>query len=240
MSPLITRTAVLLFSLPASVSAERKELTRWYRNVRYQQRVWEQTTRLTIAKVSTAGLPCLPSSSLPTTDCTRPFGEQLQTAVRAVLSQGYEHVIVIGDDCPDLRVSDLRRAAAALESGQLPVGYDQRGGVFLLGLDQRFLTAGLTDTFGRLPWQTHTLGAALTDFMTASFGCVIGLSATRADWNDRADVRAGTWLMGAFAGLARQLWALLTPALPYPFSFSLPSVSDHYDGKALLRGPPAA
>ncbi len=240
MSPLITRTAVLLFSLPASVSAARKALTGRHRNVRYQQRVWEQTTRLTIAKVSAAGLPCLPSSSLPTTDCTRPFGEQLQTAVRAVLSQGYEHVIVIGDDCPDLRVSDLRRAAAALESGQLPVGYDQRGGVFLLGLDQRFLTAGLTDAFGQLPWQTHDLGAALTSFMAAAFGEVVGLSATRADWNNRADVRAGTWLMGAFAGLARQLWVLLTPALPHSFRFSLPSFSSHHYSEALLRGPPLA
>jgi len=237
MSVTTPRTAVLLFSLPASVLAERKRLLGGKQR---EQRVWERLTRLTIAKVRAAGLPCVQSATLPTTDYTRPFGEQLQTAVQAVLTNGYDHVIVIGDDCPDLRVADLRQAASALNDGQLPVGCDQREGVFLFGLDRRFLHADPTRAFAQLPWQMTGLSAALTGFLSATFGEVSCLLTTRADWNERADLRAGTWLRGAFAGLARQLWALLAPVLPVRIAFSLPSFRDYGIRRVFLRGPPVA
>ena len=238
--PAQSQTAVLLFSLPAALDAACKRLTgqRTGRNETF----WGTLHQLTTAKIKAAGLPCVSSDNVvPTPNYSASFGEQLQTAVSATLAQGYECVIVIGNDCPDLRVSDLRVAADALAAGQLPVGYDRRGGVFLLGFDRRFLSteSSSSQSFTTLPWQTDRLGAALTDYLGCAFGSVVCLSVVRADWNERADVRAGDWLWGAFAGLAQRLWTLIAPVSK---SFTLPDFSFFFCfGRTdSLRGPPVA
>ena len=235
------QTAVLLFSLPTALDAARKGLAgpQTSRNRAF----WKILRQLTTVKVRAAGLPCVRSVAVvPVPDYSASFGEQLQTAVSATLAQGYERVIVIGNDCPDLRVNDLRVAADALARGSLPVGYDRRGGVFLLGLDRRFLSvesAPGVASFATLPWQTDQLGAALTEYLGCAFGDVAGLSAVRADWNERADLRAGDWLRGALAGLARRLWALIAP-VRNSFTSSDFSCQLHSGRTVCLRAPPVA
>jgi uncharacterized protein len=204
-----SQTAVLLFSQAATLDAARKGLTgpQADRN----RALWETLHQLTAAKISAAGLPCVFSTTLVTaSNHPTSFGEQLKAAVLATLAQGYDRVIVVGNDCPDLRVTDLRAAARALTQGQLPVGYDRRGGVYLLGIDRR--TAGLTaglKLFDTLPWQTDGLGVALSDYLGHVAGSVFRLSAVRADWNERADLRAGDWMRGAFAGLSHRVWEMV-------------------------------
>lgn len=231
-------TAVLFFALPAPIQATRKSLTKT--NGRQGQQVWKSLERLTVAKVKAAGLPCLRSSQIvPAPDYAASFGQQLQTAVTTALAQGFQHIIVIGNDCPDLRVSDLRAAARSLEHGSAPVGYDRRGGVFLFGVNERLRAADAEQAFTQLPWQTANLGEALSTFLNSFAGDVVGLASNRADWNDRADLRAGAWLSGAFAGLARQVWALLTPVRwlhPDPFLIRL---SADQIRLPILRAPPA-
>lgn len=232
-------TAVLLFSLPAALAATRRGLAG--QSVGRNRAFWETLHQLTTAKVRAAGLSCVFSATVvPAPNYSASFGEQLQTAVSATLAKGYERVIVIGNDCPDLRVADLRAAADALSAGRLPVGYDRRGGVFLLGLDQRFLSAGAgpdTQSFSTLPWQTDQLGMALTDYLTQTVGDVVCLSAVRADWNERADLRTGDWLRGAFAALAHRLWTLVAP-VSYGSTFIDFSFSSCSGRTVSLRAPP--
>lgn len=236
-----SQSAVLLFSLPAALEAERKGLMgkRAARN----QALWETMYQLTTAKVRASGLDCVSSLDIvPTPDYSTSFGSQLQAAITATLAQGYQRVIVIGNDCPDLRVSDLRAAADALAQGHLPVGYDQRGGVFLFGVDQRFLAAGSNFgpvSFDALPWQSSQLGITLTSYLNHSFGTVVCLSAVRADWNERADLQAGDWLRGAFAELANQIWMLVANARNGVAVARL--TTQFFFGRALsLRAPPVA
>ena len=236
-----SQTAVLLFSLPAALDAVRKGLTG--KRVARDQALWETMRLLNTAKVIAAGLDCVSSLDIvPTPDYSAPFGHQLQVAITATLSLGYQRVIVIGNDCPDLRVSDLRAATTELMQGTLPVGYDQRGGVFLFGVDKRFLSIGsinTTTSFEALPWQSSQLGTALTSYLNQAFGTVVCLSAVRADWNERADVQGGDWLRGAFAGLAHQVWMLITTV-----SGGVTVVTNSiplFFGRALsLRAPPVA
>lgn len=234
-------TAVLLFSLPTALDATRKGLAgpQMDRN----RALWGTMHQLTVAKVRAAGLTCIRSGSVvPTPDYSASFGEQIKTAVSATLALGYERVIVIGNDCPDLRVNDLHAAADALTHGQLPVGYDQRGGVFLFGLDRRFLTDGSIPEIGsfqELPWQTGQLGLALTQYLNQAFGQVVCLSAMRADWNEQADIRAGNWLLGAFAGLAHCVWTLVNGNFN---TFARPELHLYVTspGTLCLRAPPVA
>ncbi|QHV93644.1 DUF2064 domain-containing protein [Spirosoma endbachense] len=221
MSIRYPRTAVLLFSLPAHLDAVRKRLAicrgaSETKGTKRNRAFWEAMQQLAVAKVRAAGLTCVHSTEIvSTTDYSAPFGEQLRIAVRAVLTKGFDQVIVIGNDCPDLRVSDLRSAANALNQGQLPVGYDQRGGVFLFGLDRRILANRPAHALANLPWQTPQLGAALTNFLSNSFGGVMTQSTIRTDWNNRSDLRSGAWLSGAFTSLAQKIWELVvTVSIP--------------------------
>jgi glycosyltransferase A (GT-A) superfamily protein (DUF2064 family) len=245
MSTRSPRTAVLLFSLPAHLDAARKRLAigRGASGSKEMQRnraFWVAMQQLAVAKVRAAGLTCVHSTEIvSTTDYSAPFGEQLRIAVQAVLTNGFDQVIVIGNDCPDLRVSDLRAAANALTHGQLPIGYDQRGGVFLFGLDQRVLANRPAHSLANLPWQTPQLGAALTNFLSNSFGGVIALSSIRTDWNNRSDLRSGAWLSGAFTSLAQKIWGLVvTVSIPFnTLVFRSVDKATHSYG---LRAPPVS
>ena len=241
MSLIRSQTAVLLFSLPAALDAVRKGLTgkRAARN----RTLWETMHQLTRAKITAAGLDCVSSVEVVSNpDYTTSFGTQLQVAVAATFAQGYRRVIVVGNDCPDLRVCDLRAAADALGQGHLPVGYDKRGGVFLFGVDQRFCSAEsdkAAQVFKELPWQSSQLGTALTSYLNQAFGTVVCLSAVRADWNERADLQAGDWLRGAFAGLAHQVWMLVTATQNGDTTVRFTRQS--FFGRAVsLRAPPVA
>ena len=66
----------------------------------------------------------------------RTFGRRLSNAVADLAAAGYEQVVIVGRDCPDLKPSDVTAALAALENGQtrLALGPDHAGGCWLIGL----------------------------------------------------------------------------------------------------------
>ncbi|MGH9338166.1 MAG: DUF2064 domain-containing protein [Acidobacteriota bacterium] len=44
------------------------------------------------------------------------FGERLQNAVEDLTSLGYEQIVIVGRDCPDLNAGDIRRALKLLQN----------------------------------------------------------------------------------------------------------------------------
>ncbi|MBO0951678.1 DUF2064 domain-containing protein [Fibrella forsythiae] len=151
--------AVLLFSLSAIQEARRKPMTG---SVARNERVWRSLEQLAMGKVAASGLPGFVYHELAP-NCSGTFGEQLYKATKAVLDLGYESVICIGNDCPALRPSDLRAAARAVQSGIMPVGADERGGVYLAAFNRSLLTD--EEAFISLPWQTASLAQALLDHL---------------------------------------------------------------------------
>ncbi|MBX7222484.1 MAG: DUF2064 domain-containing protein [Blastocatellia bacterium] len=62
------------------------------------------------------------------------FGECLEQAVETLAGLGYGKIVIIGRDCPDLELSDIQEAFAALDSHRLVLGPDHRGGCYLIAL----------------------------------------------------------------------------------------------------------
>lgn len=188
----VTDTAVLLFALPDSIEADRKMLARHsvvrHSVVRQSSDVWRAMRALTQAKVHASGLPLLNSNRLISHQGT--FGEQLSAALSATFALGYEHIICIGNDCPDLSVADLRRAARALASDTLPIGADRRGGVYMAGFSRETFDA---QTLAQLPWQTHHLADALRNYSRSRRVTITELP-VRADINQRVDATAVRWV----------------------------------------------
>ena len=93
----------------------------------------------------------------------RHFAERLCHALITHFAAGWQHLIVVGDDCPKLTTTDLLAAYTTLEAGNQVIGPDRDGGAYLIGLSAAAFDA---TTFAGLPWQTDTLLDALQRWMS--------------------------------------------------------------------------
>lgn len=66
----------------------------------------------------------------------RTFGDRLNNAVETLLQLGYERIVIVGSDCPDLDSQDLLTALESLESRSVVLGPDHRGGLYLIGISK--------------------------------------------------------------------------------------------------------
>lgn len=112
------------------------------------------------------------------------FGERLVGAMRQAFGRGYEQLIVIGNDCPQLTAPLLRQAVAAVRQTGAVLGPATDGGVYLLGLSRARFATG---TWAGLPWQTRQLGAALRRQLQAQGAVVLRLPGL-ADVDSEADL----------------------------------------------------
>ncbi|MDB5271252.1 MAG: hypothetical protein JWP58_4292 [Hymenobacter sp.] len=112
------------------------------------------------------------------------FGERLTGAVQSVFGQGYTHLLVIGNDCPQLDERLLQRAVAAVQSTGAVLGPATDGGVYLLGISRELFEKSQWLT---LPWQTRQLGAALLQQLRHQ-GATVGRLPPLADVDDEQEL----------------------------------------------------
>lgn len=63
----------------------------------------------------------------------RGFSQRLQNAIDALSAAGYEQIVIVGRDCPQLTTDDISRAIELLVTRRLVIGPDHRGGCWLIG-----------------------------------------------------------------------------------------------------------
>ncbi len=66
--------------------------------------------------------------------CT--LGERLTGALAAAFSEGAKKALVIGTDCPDLKIEHLIKAINLLDRNDLVIGPARDGGYYLVGLNK--------------------------------------------------------------------------------------------------------
>ncbi|MFK8162274.1 MAG: DUF2064 domain-containing protein [Lewinella sp.] len=172
-------TAILLFSRTASAEAKVKSFGAGRSGDDRIARGLIERTEATLAKT---GLPVFRSCETSQVEGT--FGQRLANAMAHVYAQGFERVLVVGNDCPSILPSHLRAAAQMLEQGQNVLGPDRRGGVWLIGLQRADF---LADKLTNLSWETPDLYADMAlllpeavDF--ASLGDLNSFEDLRQNW----------------------------------------------------------
>jgi hypothetical protein len=93
------------------------------------------------------------------------FGERFTNAMQSVYDLGYESLIVIGNDTPQLTCSQLKIASLKLAQNKNVLGLSQDGGFYLLGIKKEHFNAKL---FLKLPWQTQKLSISLSKLFAAN------------------------------------------------------------------------
>ncbi len=77
------------------------------------------------------------------------LGERMKTAFLQAFSDGYNSVVIIGSDIPDLPAEYLKLGFKALETNDVVVGPSSDGGYYLIGFAKE---AFLPDVFKGISW----------------------------------------------------------------------------------------
>lgn len=99
-------------------------------------------------------------SKLPVFTCYSPqqsgetFGERLANATESVYEQGFDKVIIMGNDSPDITPQLLKDTRDLLHKNELILGPSLDGGVYLIGIHKSVYQR---DFFENLPWQEDNL-----------------------------------------------------------------------------------
>lgn len=144
-SPNLNTTAILLFANSHGVDSLRK-------NIPQSSPLFKSLNDEIISKVEKTGLPYfLYSEEL---QIGSDFGTRFTAAIQSIFSKGFDSVITVGNDTPNLSVSTLQRAYENLIQGKTVVGPSTDGGIYLLGIHKNRFEA---DGFRQLPWQKQKL-----------------------------------------------------------------------------------
>jgi len=117
----------------------------------------------------------------------RNFGAKLANALEEVFGLGYEKVIVVGNDCPDLTVADIQLANWQLAiKGGLVLGPDLRGGTYLLGISKESFDYR---KFVSLPWESSKLRHSFSDYSELLNVSLYWLNA-KSDFNTKEEIES--------------------------------------------------
>ena len=110
--------AILVFAQSASRDALDKKLPGG-------ECIFDHLTRQTIHKAKRTGLPVFHFDEEMQEGTS--FGERLSGAMKSLFDKGFESLVVIGNDSPDLSTSVLRKAVSAFDRKKAVLGPSDDG-----------------------------------------------------------------------------------------------------------------
>lgn len=146
-------TAILLFA-----NSPEEELKQ--KNISGCKNLYEYFNEETLLKAKQSGLDVVLFSDAK--QVGKNFGERFSNAIASVFKQGYDAVITIGNDTPDLKTQHLLSAKENLQNQILTLGPSMDGGSYLITLSKSTFN---TEEFQKLPWQSNHLFTALEEYL---------------------------------------------------------------------------
>lgn len=143
------KTAILFFARSSKEEASQKSICNGIQ-------LFDALTTKTIATVSKSKLPYFHFTEHEQHGIS--FGERFTNALQAVFNKGFENVITIGNDSPQLTVSHILLAKTQIERGKFVLGPSVDGGFYLMGISKSQFN---TQSFKKLAWQTAFLSKQL-------------------------------------------------------------------------------
>lgn len=152
-------TAILIFANSSKEELRQKPFAK-------NPILFEAMTEQTLLEVQKTGIPYYHCTEIEQKGAT--FGERFVNAIESIYELGFENIITVGNDCPQLKATHLNKAYQHLQLGQTILGPSRDGGFYLMGLHHSNFDR---DLFIRLPWQRLGLFNSITTvFNTLSNG----------------------------------------------------------------------
>jgi len=87
------------------------------------------------------------------------LGERMKNAFKKGFEDGYEHIVLIGSDLPDITANHINKGLEALKQNQMTFGPAEDGGYYLIGLSKMH-----NFVFDNKPWsETNLLEETLSE-----------------------------------------------------------------------------
>ncbi|MFC4262885.1 DUF2064 domain-containing protein [Ferruginibacter yonginensis] len=224
----LQQTAILVFAQTAQAEQGNKSFALHKHGAAY----FQYLNRIVFQKVQKTGLPFFIFSEKEQVGKT--FGEKISNAVNAVFEKGFQNIMIVGNDSPQLQTKHLLKAHQQILLGNTVIGKNCRGGAYLIAFNKKWYQH---QPFKNVSWQSNQLYHDLCGLFTNTIN--IGLP-TLIDINAKADAVA------VFSTLAYtcQLKKLLVNLLQYTqlfatnlfFQLYLQPIVSHKG----LRAPPSA
>ncbi|MGI9552257.1 MAG: TIGR04282 family arsenosugar biosynthesis glycosyltransferase [Aurantibacter sp.] len=149
-------TAILVFARSSGEELRHKKIAEG-------GQLFEVLTEHTLKTVKMTGLPVFHIAENLQQGVS--FGERFANAVQYVFDQGYENVIAVGNDSPNLTRFHIEKAFAKLENGKSVIGPSADGGFYLMGLNRANFKK---PDFISLSWQTSQLREEILKLLSDS------------------------------------------------------------------------
>ena len=231
MSIRIDQTAILVFSRTAAYEAAVKVFDPTAGR-KANTEIARRLIRRTLATAHRTHLPVFLHTTRPSTTGT--FGEKLADALESVFRKGYEKVIVIGNDSPDLSTDLLLDAQQRLEENQLVLGPCTDGGVYLIGINQAYYQRR---AFVALAWESERLQGSWKKYGRCTQTAIDWLTPL-SDIDRATDFKALLQRLPVWHILRRQLLSILASSAG-PLIAAQPLLNAATSSRtAPLRGPP--
>ncbi len=92
------------------------------------------------------------------------FGQRFRNAIQAVFDRGFNSVITVGNDTPQLTKQHILHASIEIDKNKFVVGPSIDGGFYLMGLSRKQFDI---ISFSELPWQSKSLEKSISAQISA-------------------------------------------------------------------------
>ncbi|PRP67380.1 hypothetical protein BST86_09880 [Nonlabens agnitus] len=148
-----SNTAILIFAQNAEADAQ-------YKSLAANQQLMDVLNSRVIQQVEKSGLDYFHFTEKEQEGIG--FGKRFSNAIQRVIKKGYDQVICVGNDTPQLSCDHLLRAADSLNQGKAVNGPSLDGGFYLMGIHASSFDA---ISFENLPWQTGHLATSYMELL---------------------------------------------------------------------------
>ncbi|MDX1364522.1 TIGR04282 family arsenosugar biosynthesis glycosyltransferase [Arenibacter latericius] len=150
------KTAILVFANSAREEIKHKSIPNGYA-------LFNGLTAHTLKTVKKTNLPFF--------HCTEQeqwgnsFGERFLNAIKWVFNQGYQNIITIGNDTPQLTASLIINTHLQLTHNRTVLGPSSDGGFYLMGFHKSLIKSIGEKQFKNLPWKKASLNKTLNNLL---------------------------------------------------------------------------
>jgi glycosyltransferase A (GT-A) superfamily protein (DUF2064 family) len=227
---LFANTAILLFSRSAKAEAVHKNFIS-YGNKNLNRKVANALIKNSKKVAEASNLPVHIITEHQQLGFT--FGEKISNAIEKVFNVGYQNLVIIGSDCPQLSLMNIQKAAVALNRNEFVLGPDNKGGVYLIGISRDQFNKQL---FQNQPWKTASLYEALSSYACTNTVNVFTLPALH-DVNSSVDLKPAFVFLPAYHKLKLTYLSIIA-SIDILIEYSLFLLQKPLIVKSKLRGPP--
>ncbi len=149
---------ILYFSLSTEKEAKRKA---WTKNRKVNSQLALQLQKHNLALIKSTKIPFIVADESIQKGFS--FGHKLAHCIEASFDQAYDHIIVIGNDCPHLTIDDIFRTRDLISKGKQNIGLTPKGGAYIFSISKHNWNK---ESFENLSWCTPNLGAQLAQHLT--------------------------------------------------------------------------